>query len=54
MNEYREQLTELASTFLGLTPEGRREFITKFAETNPECADWLSIFYQYRNLGENT
>lgn len=50
-----DQLTEIAQTFLSLTPEGRAQFINTLAGSNPELSDWLAIFTQYHheNLERN-
>jgi hypothetical protein len=47
-------VSELAQTFLSLTPESRQEFMNKLADSgSPQVSDWLAIFAQYHQNLEN-
>lgn len=54
MSGAREKLSELAATFLSMTPEGRRTFLNSLAESGgSEVADWLAIFEHFHQMETN-
>jgi hypothetical protein len=54
MSGHREKLTELAETFLNLSPEGRHEFLNRLAESDdPATVEWLSVLTKFDFLEKN-